>query len=401
LSSQTRDLREKLLIVLLRVIAAGSLVALVPSAYLALRERLWVVLVGDLFSSILIAIMALVPTIPYRAKLFTLIGLSYALGLLLLVETGLFGAGHLYIFAFVFLVALFGGRIAMLLANSLAILTHVALALAKAAGILPWEQNLSSVIVISANFILVSIALSFSAHYLVNGFARAAIEEGRMRAALETMIQEIEHRVKNNLQVISSLVNLKTRTGGDPAQAIEDIKTSLSAISAVHRILYRREAFYLVKIRTLVETLVERYRQLYGGIDFRVSWLGEEAEMDSERAVNLGLLVNEIVTNSLKYAFPEGGRGRIFVELVYEAKSRELRMRIGDEGGAEAPKELGGASGGGMGLKIVEAIARQLGATMVLESDDAWTYNLRMKIAAPAADLLPETESETGAWRRA
>jgi two-component sensor histidine kinase len=389
-AQETRDLRQKLLTILLRVIAIGSAVALIPSVYLSIRERLWLVLAADLAAGLLLVALNFLPGLTYRVKVVALVSLPYLLGVILIIFTGPFGAGHLYLFAFAFLAALFGGRASMIAANLLAILTHVALAAASAAGLLPWGQGLGSVIVISSNFTLVSLALSFAASYLVNGYAAAAAEDRRMRAALEIVLQEIEHRVKNNLQVISSMVNLKSRPDIEPGQAIADIKASLSAISSVHQLLYRKDSVYLVRLRSLIDSLVERFRSLHRAIVFETSWEGEEAIMDSERAVDLGLLVNEIVMNSVKHAFPAGGAGKIFIEVAFEAAGRTLSLRIGDDGSAQ-PAVAGEAEpSGGRGLKIISALAKHLGAEMERESGPGYVYRLKLVIPVASADLAPQ-----------
>ncbi len=166
---ETRDLRQRLLVILLRVIAIGSAIALVPSLYLSIRERLWLVLAADIAAGLLLLALNFLPGLTYRFKVFALVSLPYFLGVILIIYTGPFGAGHLYLFGFAFLAALFGGKASMIAANLLAILTHVALAAASAAGLLPWGQGLGSIIVIASNFTLVSLTLSFSASYLVNG----------------------------------------------------------------------------------------------------------------------------------------------------------------------------------------------------------------------------------------
>ena len=378
---ETRGFRERLATTLLRVIAFGSFVALFPSAWLSIRERLWLVLAGDVGACLWILTLVLLPSISYRVKIASLIFLPYALGVLLIWKTGPFGAGHLYIFAFVFFAALFGGNLSILLANGLAILTHAAFGFARALNLVSWAQGLDSFIVISSNFVLVSLVLSYSAHYLISRSAAAAAEEHRMRADLEMMIHELEHREKNNIQVISSIVNLKSRPGNDPARAVEEIKSSLSAIAAVHHLLYRRQSLRIARVRSLLEELFSRYRLLHLGVNWDCSWDGEEMELESERAIDLGLLVNELVMNSLKHGFPEGGEGRIFIEANHDPARGQLALRIGDDGIGRRPPRQDKAEGEGRGLRIVEALARHLGAKIQSEEGPGWVY--RIELGAP------------------
>ncbi len=388
-AQETRDLRQRLLTILLRVIAVGSAVALVPSVYLAIRERVWLVLAADLAAALILLALNFLPGLTYRFKVSALVSLPYALGVVLIIYTGPFGAGHLYLFAFAFMAALFGGKASMIAANVLAILTHAAFAAASAAGLLPWGQGLGSVIVISSNFTFVSLALSFSASYLVNGYAAAAAEDRRMRAALEVVLHEIEHRVKNNLQVISSIVNLKSRPDVEPRQAIADIKASLSAIASVHQLLFRKDSVYLVRLRSLVDSLFERFKSLHRSVVFEATWSGEEAIMDSESAVDLGLLINEIVMNSVKHAFPAGGAGRVFIEAAFKADGRVLGLRIGDDGSGMPPDTGGAGPSGGRGLKIIAALAKHLGATMEREDGPGCVYRISLVVppAVPSREI--------------
>ena len=385
-SRETHDFRERLVAILMRVIAIGSLIAIIPSAWLSIRERLWPVLIGDVVANLWVLLLAFIPTFSYRVKVGSLLVLSYTLGLLLLLVTGPFGAGHLYIFAFVFLAALFGGKTSIILANLLAVLTHVSLAFAKSAGLINWEQGLDSIVVVSSNFILVSLVLSFSAHYLVSHYSRAASEEARMRAELEVLLHEIEHRGKNNIQVISSIVNLKAKEGKDPAKTIEEIRASLSAIAAVHQLLRRREQEQIIGLRGLIDELVSRYRYLHSGITWRNSWQGDDVDLDADRAVDLGLLINELVTNSIKHGLSTIGQGSIFIEVMQDSASGYLTMRIGDDGAVQKDTTQESQEGdGGKGLKIVRTIARHLGAEIQLEKGEAWIYRISFPVAMPSA----------------
>ncbi len=380
----TRDLRERILNRLLQVVAGVGVVAYAPSAYLSIKERLWPVLVVDTFAFLYTICLALFKGLPFRLRVLSLIFIAYALGVILIILTGPFGAGHLFIFGFVFLVSLFGGVREMVLANVLAIFTHVGFTVASALHLLPWPQGPESVIVISANFILVSLVLSFSANYLIRGYAAAASGEKRLREALEMMLKEIEHRVKNNLQVITSLVSLRGGPGTDPVRALEDIKGTLSAISVVHQLLYRRNAFYLVELSALLTSLTQRFQNLDRNITFSFEWKGTKVEMDGDRAVSVGLLVNEIVMNSVKHAFPQR-EGRINLSVDYDSGSRTVSLLIGDDGRGMTEKD--GISEGN-GIKIIRALARQLNAEMELTVTPSVRYRFRMRIEQPEESLL-------------
>jgi len=381
----TRTLRERMLNRLLQVVAGVGVVAYAPSAYLSVKEKLWLVLVIDTLAFLYAICLALFKRLPFRLRVLSLVFIAYALGVMLIILTGPFGAGHLFIFAFVFLVSLFGGVREMVLANVLAILTHVGFAMASALHLLPWPQGAESVIVISANFILVSLVLSFSANHLIRGYAAAASGEKQLREALEMMLKEIEHRVKNNLQVISSLVSLRGGPGKDPHLALEDIKGTISAISVVHQLLYRRSAFYLVELRALLSSLIQRFQSLDRKITFSFEWKGAKVEMDGDRAVSIGILVNEIVMNSVTHAFPQRAEGRIDIRANYEAESRAMSLVIGDDGRGIAETE--GISEGN-GIKIIRALARQLSAEMEISQVPSVVYRFRMRIALPEESLV-------------
>ncbi|HET7838662.1 MAG TPA: hypothetical protein VFL04_02795, partial [Rectinemataceae bacterium] len=175
------DARERLLSGLLRVCAGGGLLAYLPSAYLSVVQGYWSVFVADTVACVYVILLALRPAIPARVKIASLLVISYLLGLMLLFTTGPFGAGHLFIFAFVLLAALFGRLRGIIAANVLAIATHVGIAVASALKLVPWPQSLSSVVVISANFILVSLVLSFSTNFLIRSLETSAGEERKLR----------------------------------------------------------------------------------------------------------------------------------------------------------------------------------------------------------------------------
>ena len=384
LTERMRDVRERMLTRLVQIFAVAGVVAYLPSAYLSIKAKVWFVLAADTAVFLYVIALALVKGLSFRTRVVSLIVLCYGLGVTLIIYTGPFGAGHLFIFAFVFLVSLFFGVKEIVLANALAVVTHVGFTFASAFHLVRWTQGTDSVIVISANFVLISLIFSYSANYLIRGYASAASEEKRLRQALEMMLREIEHRVKNNLQVIASLVSLRGGPGKDPALALQDIKGTISALSAVHRLLYRRNAFYLVELSALLDSLTQRFRILDRRISFSMQWKGEKAEVDGDRAISIGLLINEIVMNSVKHAFPQEVEASVYVHVDFDSETREMLLSIGDNGSGMAGEDPGTE---GNGLKIIRALARQLDAKMELTTTPSVSYRFQMRIEEPETEL--------------
>ena len=360
---------------LLDVAAVLGAVAYLPSAYLSLISSLWVVLIVDTAAFAVVIGLSRIPRIPYKVKVAVFLALLYGLGLTLVLYTGPFGAGHLFLFCFVVLISLFGGVRPMVGGNLLALLTNACFAAASWFHLLPWVQTFDEVVVVSANFVLISAILSFAVHSLVGGYAKAADEEKRLRLTLELLLHEMEHRVKNNLQVISSLVNLRTKSNPDPAKVLTDIREILVAINVVHRLLYRRESFYLLELNSLLESLVESFRRLHGAIEYRLEWDGPPLEIDGERAVSFGILINEIVMNSAKHAF-SGGSGLVTIEAWCRLKEKSLQLVIADNGrGMDAA-----ANPAGSGIAIIKSLSKHLGAELEVQGTKGVRYSLQIKI---------------------
>ncbi|HUX38686.1 MAG TPA: sensor histidine kinase [Rectinemataceae bacterium] len=124
-------------------------------------------------------------------------------------------------------------------------------------------------------------------------------------------------------------------------------------------------------------------------MSWRISWEGEDAEIEGDKAVDLGLLINELVMNSLKHAFPGGRTGSIFIEMRHDDEARILYMRLGDDGIGKTGGAATSDAGGGQGLKIIEAIARHLGAKMEQEEGPAFVYRFHFALGPRLRPKLP------------
>lgn len=198
----------------------------------------------------------------------------------------------------------------------------------------------------------------------------------------ETLIKEIHHRVKNNLQVISSLLNLQANVIQDDQmkRLYADSQNRIKAMASIHELLYKSDNFSKIDYAPYLKRLV--YDLIY-------SLHGESHEievdldlppqlLDLDAAVPLGLLVNEIVTNSLKHGIPKNQKGKIYLKMSSKAVG-DFELRIGDSGpgfnfkGKALENET-------LGLMLIENLASQLnGSVQFDEQNPGSNYILKFK----------------------
>jgi two-component sensor histidine kinase len=180
----------------------------------------------------------------------------------------------------------------------------------------------------------------------------------------KTLLQEVNHRVKNNLQLISSLVNLQIRSVQDPAgkAALLDMSGRIQSIAAVHEQLYRTDDMNSVDLHAFLACLV---RDIQGsapaGVTLALDAVPMKASLD--KAVSLALIVNELLTNALRYAYPEEG-GPIRISMEPEAKGR-IRISIRDRGKG-LPADFDARRPRSVGMRIIQALAGQIDAEFTI-----------------------------------
>jgi len=187
--------------------------------------------------------------------------------------------------------------------------------------------------------------------------------EEAMRTALaekEVLLREVHHRVKNNLQVVVSLLRMKARRLSDPEaiSALEESRDRVLAMAFAHDNLYRSTSLGGVHARTYLQSLAANVRTFHGDDSDRVrlELEVEDLTLDLDTAVPLGLITNELVTNSFKHAFPERREGRVRVALRAEGQGL-CRLSVEDDG---IGLPLGPVQNKTLGLKLVYALAGQL-----------------------------------------
>jgi two-component sensor histidine kinase len=205
-------------------------------------------------------------------------------------------------------------------------------------------------------------------------------------AQKDVLLKEIHHRVKNNLQIVSSLLNIHGSriSGASEHHALDDIKTRVRALALVHRYLYEGDDVRLVGLRsfltelcsTLVRSLADQTRRIRLEIDL------PELAVLSDRAVPIALFITEVMTNSLKHAFPDARSGRIAVRFRFESETICV-LEVADNGigcASGGDTEDGKADTGGLGRQLMEAFARQLNGELSVSRGGGTRVTLRLDV---------------------
>ena len=187
----------------------------------------------------------------------------------------------------------------------------------------------------------------------------------------EALLREIHHRVNNNLQVISSLLSLQSDNVRDPRdhELFVESQNRVRTMAMIHEKLYQSDEFNSINFRDYLKTLINRliyeYSQDLGHIDLELDI--ENVELNIETSVPCGLIINELVSNSLKHAFPQGRNGKIIVKF-HKIKDKYVLM-VGDNGIGPLEKSVLESSKK-LGFNLVKSLIKQLDASLeILESE--------------------------------
>ncbi len=192
--------------------------------------------------------------------------------------------------------------------------------------------------------------------------------EDQVRTSLrdkEVLVQEIHHRVKNNLQVISSILSLQAKYIRDEGLmlALNETRNRVRAIAAIHEMLYQTKGFARIEIGPYLRQLAAMLLDFYGVAEGAIAVdIGIDAVwLDIDKAIPCGLIVNELISNSLKHAFKNKGKGRIGISLRSE-KENWYALTVSDNG-IGFQKDFDIRKAHSLGLQMVHLLADQLGGT--------------------------------------
>ncbi|HUX20228.1 MAG TPA: sensor histidine kinase [Spirochaetia bacterium] len=195
----------------------------------------------------------------------------------------------------------------------------------------------------------------------------------------EMLLRETHHRVKNDLQILSSMLGLSDRPGLDSSdhKVLVDSRNRVHAISLIHELLYKSNDLNGVSIKGYIAELVHRIEGSLlnrgNGVTI-VSRVGDYY-FDTDTCVACGLLLNELLTNSLKHAFPSGDSGVILIRIDRIEHDRFL-LEVQDDG-IGISVERTAPAGDSLGLRLIQALTEQLSGTLSVESDGGTAWRIQ------------------------
>jgi two-component sensor histidine kinase len=194
----------------------------------------------------------------------------------------------------------------------------------------------------------------------------------------ELLLKEVHHRVKNNLQVISSLLSLQTGKIQSPElQAfLRDTRNRVRAMALLHETLYRSGNLARVSVPDYVKSICEHVAQSYASdaASIRLRTEISEVSLDLDRAIPAGLIISELVSNALKHAFRGRREGDILVELT-GVDSGHVALTVTDDG-IGLPEGMDPNESQTLGLLLVHTLTRQLGGKLTIRSGTGTAFEI-------------------------
>lgn len=192
----------------------------------------------------------------------------------------------------------------------------------------------------------------------------------------EVLLKEIHHRVKNNLQVISSMLNLQSSTVPNESAPgiLQDSQNRVRSMALIHEKLYQSDDLAQIDFCDYVSNLVDYLKRSYQAPGVQITVSGEPIFLGIDTAVSCGLILNELISNALKHAFPNEKAGDIVVELIGNPQ-QEICLRISDNG-VGLPPDLNYFHTTSLGLQLVNSLVDQINGRLHLDKTGGTTFTI-------------------------
>jgi two-component sensor histidine kinase len=198
----------------------------------------------------------------------------------------------------------------------------------------------------------------------------------------EILLKEVHHRVKNNLQVISSILNLQSSYIHDEKilTILKESQNRIKSMAFIHESLYQTNDFSQINfseyVVNLSKNLVHSYLVNNELIELRLDI--NKVSLNLDLSIPCGLIINELVSNALKYAFPENRKNEGYILISLKADKENIYLSIADNG-VGLPKNLDFRNTESLGLQLVTTLVEQINGTITQENTTGTTYNIIFK----------------------
>ncbi|MBU4306355.1 MAG: PAS domain S-box protein [Acidobacteria bacterium] len=215
------------------------------------------------------------------------------------------------------------------------------------------------------------------------------IERNHSKEVIEILLKEVHHRVKNNLMTIIGLIKMQEAKANNAMfnPMFQELEGRVRAMALVHESLHKSESLARIDLQNYIETLSAHIRAQFGAQrDIRFSVQAAGVQVDLDIAVPCGLILNELITNSCKHAFPGGkpraGEDNCEIAVVVKHEGGVLKMNMSDNG-IGMPVGVDWENPESLGLRLVKMLNRQLNGSIELDHSAGTVFRLKFPVTVP------------------
>lgn len=232
-------------------------------------------------------------------------------------------------------------------------------------------------------YVLVAVVMLISVSFIVGKlsdlYKKTRAQEKKIDRALKDkrlLLRELHHRVKNNLNIMASFIYLQAESvsGDEAKKVLQETHTRILSMMDIYNELYRSDVYAHVNTGAYLQNIT----RIYENPNLHLFTEVEDIFLDSETAVSLGLIINELITNAIKYAFPEDTQGTISIRLVTSTE-KEVELTVTDDG-VGIPEDFTIDKAKSFGFSLITTLSAQVGGSLSIENNGGTRVTLRFPL---------------------